>query len=52
MLGYCGGIDVDIVDGIMWVFGGEVLGVFINYNFVKVINLSFGGLFNYCLIMY
>lgn len=43
VFGKCGGLMFDIVDGIIWVLGGFVLGVLVNVNFVDVINMSLGG---------
>lgn len=43
VFGKCGGYFFDIVDVIIWVFGGMVVGVFVNVNLVEVINMSFGG---------
>lgn len=43
VLGKCGGFILDIVDGIVWVVGGSVVGVFVNINVVVVINFLLGG---------
>lgn len=43
VLGKCGGYIFDIVDVIVWVFGGIVSGVLVNVNLVEVINMLLGG---------
>lgn len=42
-LGTCGGIDSDIISGILWAAGIEVSGAPANPNPARVINLSLGG---------
>ena len=42
-LGWAGGYDSDIIDGIVWASGGTVAGVPANSTPAKVINLSLGG---------
>lgn len=43
VLGHCGGLTSDIVDGIIWASGGHVDGVPDNQNPAEVLNLSLGG---------
>ncbi len=43
VLGRCGGLDVDVADGIRWAAGVPVAGAPVNPNPVKVMNLSLGG---------
>lgn len=43
VFGKCGGSLLDIVDVIIWVFGGIVVGILVNFNLVEIINMSLGG---------
>lgn len=43
VLGKCGGMDSDIIDGMRWAAGLAVAGVPANPNPAKVINMSLGG---------
>ena len=43
VLGKCGGLTSDIVDGMRWAVGLVVAGVPVNTNPAKVLNLSLGG---------
>ena len=43
VLGKCGGLSSDIVDGMKWAAGLKVEGVPLNKNPAKIINLSLGG---------
>lgn len=52
VLGTCGGVDTDIIDGIVWAAGGTVPGVPANANPAKIINLSLGGPSSTCPLLY
>ena len=43
VMGRCGGLVSDIVDGIVWAAGGAIAGVPANATPAKVINMSLGG---------
>lgn len=43
VLGHCGGLTSDIIDGVTWASGGDVPGVPRNPTPAEVINLSLGG---------
>ncbi len=43
VMGRCGGLVSDIVDGIVWASGGTIAGVPANATPAKVINMSLGG---------
>ena len=43
VMGRCGGLESDIVDGIVWAAGGTVAGAPLNATPARVINLSLGG---------
>lgn len=44
VLGKCGVLLFDMVDGMLWVGGINVFGVLINVNLVWVVNVSFGSM--------
>lgn len=43
VLGKCGGYDSDIADAMVWATGGAIVGLPMNANIARVLNLSLGG---------
>lgn len=44
VLGKCGGVDSDVIDGMLWAAGHPVPGAPVNNNPARIINLSLGSL--------